>query len=111
MVILRSIAALLPQSLVLLIFGAQLDLQSEWNYASLEFVSAVIVLFVLSPLITASLLITEFLKHRKQVKTGQGTPSLLFPGLAIFLFLEALAVDGFILSQLGYWADEVGFGM
>ena len=37
MVILRSIAALLPQSLVLLIFGAHLDISSEWNYASLEF--------------------------------------------------------------------------
>ena len=111
MVIFRIIGAVLPQSLVLLILGVQLDIFSEWNYASLEFVGALTVLFILNPIVTMSLFIVEFVKHRKQRRAGSGTQSLLIPGFAILLFIEALVIDGFILSQLGWWLEEVGFGM
>ena len=111
MISLRSIGAVLPQSLLLLIIGSQLDLHSRWNQASPEFVGAVIVLFVIGPVFATFLLIVEIVKYRKRKHSGYGSQTLIFIGLAIFFLIEALIINGFIFSQFGMWADEVGLGM
>ncbi len=99
MVILRIIGVVIPQILVLLVFGAQLDLLGGWNNTNGAFL-IVIVLFLLSPIVTATLLISETVKYWKQKKSRHGTQSLLMFGLAVFFFVEALVIDSFILSQL-----------
>jgi uncharacterized membrane protein len=110
MVIIRVIGGALPQILILLVFGTQLGLFGGWNNATLEFLGLLAVLFLFSPIVTAALLIIETVRYRK-IGRGQGRPSWRMLGLAIFLFVEALVVDGFILSRLGWWLEEVGFGM
>ena len=110
MVILRIIGGVLPQILVLLVFGPQLGLFGGWKNMTLEFLGLLVVLFLFSPIVTAALLMTETVRFRK-LGRGQGRPSWRMSGLAIFLFVEALVVDGFILSRLGWWLEEIGFGM
>ncbi len=110
MIILRVMGGISPQILPLLIFAVQQGLFGGWNNVTFEFLGLLAVLFFFSPIVTAILLIIETVRYRK-IGRGQGRPSWRMPGLAIFLFVEALAIDGFIVSRLGWWMDEVGFGM
>ncbi len=57
-------------------------------------------LFFVTPLATAILLVVEAIQYRKGTRGETATGSFFMPGLAIFLFLEALALDLYILSQL-----------
>ncbi len=99
MVILRTIGSVLPQILLLLLLGGTLDLLGGWNHTDTA-TGVLLVLFLLNPIVTSILLIVETVKYRRQKKSGNGTPSFLMPGLAIFYFVEALGTDVVILSQL-----------
>jgi hypothetical protein len=94
----RSIIAAVPQILLLLLVGAWLDLLSGWNHTDSGF-SVLIIMFVLSPVATVILLIVESIRYLRQVDRGNRKQSFLMLGLAVFLFLEALAIDIFIVSQ------------
>jgi len=97
--VLRTIVALLPQILLLLLVGGKLDLLGGWNHTDSAF-GVLIALFLVTPLATAILLVVETIRYRRHVKRERETRSFLMPGLATLLFLEALAIDIFILSQL-----------
>jgi len=98
-VVFRIIVALLPQVLLLLLVGAKLDLLGGWNHTDSAF-GVLIILFLITPVATAVLLVVETIKYRKRVTREKATGSFLMPGFTIFLFLEALSIDIFILSQV-----------
>jgi len=95
----RIIVALSPQILLLLLVGAKLDLLGGWNHTDSAF-GVLITLFLVTPVATATLLVVETIKYRKHVTKENVTGSFLMTGVAIFLFLEVLAIDIFILSQV-----------
>ena len=95
----RTIIASLPQILLLLLVGGRLDLLGGLNRTDTG-LNVLILLFLVTPVATAILLVVEIVRYGRHVKRGKETRSFLMPGLAIALFLEALAIDVFILSQL-----------
>ena len=97
MLVFRTIVALLPQILLLLLVGAKLDLLGGWNHTDSGF-GVLIALFLVTPVATAILLVVETVRYRRHVKRERERRSFLIPGFAIFLLLEALAIDLFILS-------------
>src|SRR3990172_11866200 len=99
MAVFRIIVASLPQVLLLLLFGGRLDLLGGWNRTDTAF-NVLILLFLVTPVATAVLLVAEIVRYGLHVKRGIEPRSFLMPGFAILLFLEALAIDVFILSQL-----------
>jgi len=98
MVVFRIIAALLPQILLFLLIGGILDLLGGWNHTD-SALGVLIMLFLVTPVVTAILLVVETIQYRKHIVRDKVTGSFLLPSFAIFLFLEALAIDIFILSQ------------
>jgi len=82
-----------------MLVGGKLDLLGGWNRTDSAF-GVLILLFLVTPVATAILLVVETVRYRRHGKRERETRSFLMPGLAIFLFLEALAIDVFILSQL-----------
>jgi hypothetical protein len=92
----RIAVGLLPQILALLLLGGQFDLLGGWNKTDAAF-GILIVLFLATPLATALLMAFEVLNYRHR-KRKQETVSLLMPGIGIFLFIEALALDALLLS-------------
>jgi len=96
---LPAIAVVLPQILVFLLIGSAIDLLGGFNKADTGF-DVLIILFLLNPVVTLILLITEMVKYRKHRKTRIETPSFFMLALALFLFVEALVTNVFILSQV-----------
>jgi len=82
-----------------MLVGGQLDLLGGWNHTDEAF-GVLLTLFLVTPVATAVLLVVETIKYRKRATKEKVTGSLLMPGFAILLFLEALAIDMFILSQV-----------
>jgi len=99
MTVFRFIAFALPQILVLLLLGGWLDLLGGFNHTDAGF-GVLIILFVLNPAVTFILLVVEAIKYRKFVKHNQGTGSLRWRNIAIFLLVETFATNLFILSQV-----------
>jgi hypothetical protein len=95
----RIIVALLPQVLILLLVGGRFEWFGEWNHRDAGF-GTLIALFLVTPLATAVLLVVEAIRYVLRVKRKEETRSFLMPAVAMLLFLEALAVDLYILSQL-----------
>jgi len=81
-----------------MLVGGRLDLLGGWNHTDSGF-GVLILLFFVTPLATAILLVVEAIQYRKGTRGETATGSFFMPGLAIFLFLEALALDLYILSQ------------
>jgi len=97
--ILRFIAVILPQALALLIVAGRLDLLAGWNKTDSAF-GVLIVLFLVTPVVTAAYMIVELVVRRRKRSTGLQQESFFWPAIAIMLFVEALALDLFILSQV-----------
>ena len=57
-------------------------------------------LFLVAPLATAVLFVIEAIRYVIRVRRKDETRSFVMCAVAIFLLLEALAVDVYILSQL-----------
>ncbi len=94
----RVIAMVLPQSLIFLLVAASHDMLGGWNQTD-EALGTVLILLLLSPVVTLALLVTELFRCYKANK-GERCKTLLFIVLAIVLFVEALAIDLYFLSQL-----------
>ena len=99
MLVFRTIVALLPQILLLMLVGGKLDLLGGWNRTD-SALGVLILLFLVTPVATAILLVVEIIKYRRHGKRERERRSFVMPGFAMLLFIEALAIDLFILSQV-----------
>ncbi len=99
MLVLRIIIIALPQILLFLLIGARLDLLGGWNHEAGS-LTILIMRFILIPILTAVLLYGESVRYYRQLKSKDRTQSILLPGLALLIFIEALSIDGFMLTQL-----------
>lgn len=88
MKILRWLAVLLPQLLVILLLGSSFDLLGGWNSTDAA-TGLVVTLFILSPLVAGVRLVAEWFAGNRGSRI-----------VASALLIEALAIDLFILSQL-----------
>jgi hypothetical protein len=64
-----------------------------------EAMVTVLILVLLSPSVSLALLVTEIVRGCKANK-GERDRTFLYIGLALILFVEALAIDLYFLSQL-----------
>ena len=94
----RVIAMVLPQILIFLLVAASHDMLGGWNQTD-DAMGTVLILFLLSPLVTLALLVTEIVRCYK-AREGERSKTVLFIGLAMVLFVEALAIDFYFLTQL-----------
>jgi uncharacterized Tic20 family protein len=94
----RSVAFALPQILIVLLVAGSHDMLGGWNQTN-DAMGTVLILFLLSPVVTLALLVTEVVRCCK-ANQGERARTFLFIGLAIVLFVEALAIDLYFLSQL-----------
>jgi hypothetical protein len=95
----RIVVACLPQALILLLVGGRFDLLGGFNRTDAGF-STLIALFLVTPVATLVLLVVEIVRYILLIKRKDSARSFLMPAVAIFLFVEALAVDLYLLSQL-----------
>ena len=95
---LRILAIALPQLLILLFTAGSLDLLGGWNHTD-SALNTLIILFLVGPIVTLLFLIVEIIKYRRFKQRGE-LRSFLIPFFAIFLFVEALLINVFILSQI-----------
>lgn len=95
----RILVALLPQLLILLDAGARFDLLGGLNRTDAGF-GILMALFLVAPVATLLLLVVEIIRYVLRTRRKDPARSFRMPALAIFLFLEALAIDGYIVSQL-----------
>ena len=94
----RYTAMVLPQILIFLLLAATRDMLGGWNQTD-EAMFTVLILVLLSPSVTLALLVTEIVRCCKANK-GERVRTFLYIGLALVLFVEALAIDLYFLSQL-----------
>ena len=94
----RCIAMVLPQVLIFLLVAGSHDMLGGWNQTD-DAMGTVLILFLLSPVMTLALLVTEIVRCYK-AKQGERRKAFLFIGLAMVLFVEALAIDYYLLTQL-----------
>jgi len=99
MAALRILVASLPQVLLVLLIGGKYELLGGWNHTDSAF-GTLIVLFLVTPLAAAILLVIEATRYLVRVRRKDEARSFVMPAVAIFLFLEALAVDLYVLSQV-----------
>ena len=95
--IFRGVAILLPQLLIALDIGARFDLIFGFNRTDAGF-TILLFLLVLSPVVNLIWLVTEVIVSLIFPKRKKMPVSFLKPGLALFFFLESLAVDVYFLS-------------
>lgn len=94
----RIVAAALPQVLILLFLGGSFDMLWGFNRTDAGF-STLVVLFLATPVATLVLLVGEIVRYVLLVKRKDAARSFAMAAVAIFLLLEALTVDLYILSQ------------
>ena len=95
----RIVVAFLPQALILLLVGGSFDLLGGFNRTDAGF-GTLIALFLVTPVATLALLAVEIIRYLLLAKRKDAARSFSMPAVAIVLFLEALAVDLYLLSQL-----------
>ncbi|PLX86964.1 MAG: hypothetical protein C0618_07855 [Desulfuromonas sp.] len=95
----RLLAFVLPQILLLMLLGGHFDLLGGWNHTHGGF-AVLILLFGITPILTLGLFVAEILQIRKRQKSGDKTPHLKPLKVAIFLCLETLTINLFILFQV-----------
>ena len=101
MVVLRIIGVVLPQLLLLQFLGSMYDFIGGWNRApDASFIEILIILFLLNPVVTIAWVIAEPVRYFRQGKIQNGLHCLLMTVLALLFFIESLAIDFFILTQL-----------
>ncbi len=99
MLFIRIIIIALPQIFLFLIIGARLDWLGGWNHESRSF-DIMVMLFIVIPIFTAALLFGESVRYYRKVKSKDETRSILLPVLALLIFIEALSIDFYMLTQL-----------
>ena len=99
MPILRFAAICLPQFLLLLPLGASLNLLGDWNHSDAGF-NTLLLLFLITPVVTLTLLVTESVRARKAKRRGLDPISLFWVRVAMLLCAETLAINLALLSQV-----------
>ncbi|MBW2488556.1 MAG: hypothetical protein JRE72_14125 [Deltaproteobacteria bacterium] len=94
----RGIAILLTQLPLILFLGAKYDLIFGFNRMDSGF-TFLLFLFVLVPLINLAWLITEIILSIKRFRQQNKAVSFLMPCMALFFFVQALAIDFYILAH------------
>lgn len=94
----RVIALALPLLLLSLLVAGSHDMLGGWNQTD-DALTTVLILFLLGPVVTLALLVTEIVRYYK-AQQGERYKAFLFIGLAIIFFVEALAIDYYLLTQL-----------
>ena len=97
MTLFRCASIVLPQVLILLFWAGSHDLLGGWNQTD-DAMLTLLVLFLLTPVMTLALLVTETVRSSKREQTGKH--SALWIGLAGVLFIEALVIDFYLLTQV-----------
>ena len=81
--------------------GSMYDFIGGWNRApDASFIEILIILFLLNPVVTIAWVIAEPVRYFRQGKIQNGLHCLLMTVLALLFFIESLAIDFFILTQL-----------
>jgi hypothetical protein len=83
----------------LLLVGGRFDLLGGLNRTDTG-LNVLILLFLVTPVATAFLLVVEMVRYSLRVMRGIEPRSFAMPGLAILLFLEAIVIDVFVISQV-----------
>ena len=97
--IFRIIAVALPQLIIFLLLGGRFDILGGFNKTDAG-TGTLVFLFLITPIIALLFLIIEIIKYRRLVRHNKGSGSLLWRNIAIFIFIESIAINLFILSSL-----------
>ena len=77
------------------------DFIGGWNRTQdASFIEILIILFLLNPVVTIAWVIAEPVRYFRQGKIQNGLHCVLMTVLALLLFIESLAIDYFILTQI-----------
>ncbi len=90
---------LLTQLPILLFIGGTLDLLFGFNQTSAGF-DTLLFLFFVVPILNLSWLIAEIRLAVKMSRPRNWLMSFLLPGIALFFFIESIAIDLYLLSQM-----------
>ena len=96
--IFRGIAIFLTQLPLILFVGGKLDLIFGFNRMDSGF-TLLLFLFVLVPPLNLSWLITEIIRSVKFSRHQSRAATFLMPLIAVFFFVESIAIDLFIASH------------
>ena len=96
--IFRGTAILLTQLLLILLVGAKFDLFFGFNHTDWGF-TALLFLFVLTPLLNISWLIIEIIRSVKFSRHPSRAVVFLMPLMAVFFLVESIAIDLYVASQ------------
>jgi hypothetical protein len=94
--ILRGIAILLPQLIILLDAGARSDLLFGFNRTDAGLTS-LLFLIIAAPVVTLVWFIVETISSVRLAKRQERSASFLLPALAFFFFSESLAIDVYLV--------------
>jgi hypothetical protein len=95
----RIVVALLPQAIILLLIGGRFDWLGGFNRTDAGF-STLIALFLVTPVATAVLLLVEVVRYLMEIRRKAPDRTFATAALAFVLFLEALAVDVYLIFQV-----------
>ena len=88
----------MTQLTLILFVGGKYDLLFGFNRLDGGF-TLLLSLFVLVPLLNLSWIITEIIFSVKLFHRRKRTLALLFPLVAVFFFIESLAIDLYLMSH------------
>ena len=94
----RGIAIFLTQLPLILFVGAKYDLIFGFNRMDSGF-TLLLFLFVLVPLLNLSWVITEIIRSVRFSKGQSRGVILLMPLIAVFFFIQSIAIDLYIASH------------
>ena len=83
---------------LILFVGAKFDLIFGFNRMDSGF-TVLLFLFVLAPLLNLSWLITEIIRSVKFSRHQSIVATFLMPLIAVFIFIESIAIDLYITSH------------
>jgi hypothetical protein len=98
LIIFRGIAIFLTQLPMILFIGGKFDLLFGFNQTHSAF-DLLIYLFVLVPLLNLAWLIIEITLSVKLFRHRDRALSFLLPLIAVFFFVESIAIDLYLISQ------------
>lgn len=99
MPILRIIAVALPQLLLLLPLAASMNLLGGWSQSDSGF-NTLLLLFLMAPVVTMALLVSEIIRYRKARQLMPEKTSKFWLGIAVFVCAETLAINMTLLTQV-----------
>ena len=83
---------------MILYVGAAFDLIFGFNRTDAGF-TILLSLFVLVPVLNLSWLITEIILSVKLLRDRKSAVAFIMPLIAVFFFIESIAIDLYLLSQ------------